>query len=342
METACAQQVARSVPPGPALYIATALSFCGCAAVCHRHRIERLLAHGRAVRLRRLRPRRPRHRHGCCEGLRARCSSRPTLLDVDLARELHRRAVDNPDGRGRVGGVEGDAERVEVAIVGEDLVRLLGVVGPVEELDPRVELPPVRLEHNFDLLGGRVKGEGAERAAVDPLAGRAGGQVDRNGRHGPLRVVGRRGEGELELAHVAHLDHRSLVARADDRHDGADLSVLSVRLEREGRPVRAEPELHVRINWPALTGQRDLHAVLGEVRELPRLARLALHPLYQRAVRRHGLDAPRRRRRRAGLVRPKLHARRERTRAVALPERADVHDGGGGDREETEEHLHLV
>ena len=62
------------------------------------------------------------------------------LQEMDVARELDRGEVDDAESAARVGDVEGHAQRVELAVVGEALVRLLGVVGRVEQLNARIEL----------------------------------------------------------------------------------------------------------------------------------------------------------------------------------------------------------
>eukprot|EP00962_Isochrysis_galbana_P024684 scaffold7579_cov137-Isochrysis_galbana.AAC.2 len=101
--------------------------------------------------------------------------------------------------------VEADHQRVELAVVGEHLERLLRVVWRVEQLDPGVELLPARLEHALQLLRRRVQWEGAQGLALDPLARDRLRQVGGQQRHLALCEVGRGVEGELVLANVADL-----------------------------------------------------------------------------------------------------------------------------------------
>ena len=84
---------------------------------------------------------------------------------------------------------------------------------------------------------------------------------------------------ELVLANVLHLDHGLLIARADEGLDRAQVAVLAVHLELHGRPVRAEPELGFHIHGAPGARERELHAILGDVVELPGLPRLPLDPL---------------------------------------------------------------
>ena len=60
------------------------------------------------------------------------------LVQVDVARELHGRQVDDANRVSWVDCVEAHAQRVELAVVREDLEGLLGVVRRVEQLDPGV------------------------------------------------------------------------------------------------------------------------------------------------------------------------------------------------------------
>ena len=72
---------------------------------------------------------------------------------MDVAWKLDGSEVDDADGVAGVGGPEANAERVEISIVGEDLEELLGVVRGTQQLDPGVQLSPVRLQHDLELLG---------------------------------------------------------------------------------------------------------------------------------------------------------------------------------------------
>mmetsp|Transcript_33260 Transcript_33260/g.87508 ORF Transcript_33260/g.87508 Transcript_33260/m.87508 type:complete len:328 (+) Transcript_33260:156-1139(+) len=225
----------------------------------------------------------------------SRACARKALLirvEVDVARELDRGEVDNAHRAALVGHVEAHAERVELAVVGEDLEGLLRVVGGVQELDAGVQLLAGRAQDNLQLLGRRVHREGAEGTAVHALALGSRRDLLGHGSHGLHGVVGGGTDGELVLAVVADLDHRGLVAGADEGLDRARLTVLTVRLEREGGPVGTEPELDVRVHGAALAGDGNLDTILGEIVELPGLAGHALDALLELAIGANVLNAP--------------------------------------------------
>merc|ERR1719331_1250172 len=257
------------------------------------------------------------------------------LVEVDVAGELHWGEVHDADGAAGVGDLEAHAQRVELAVVGEDLKGLLGVVGGVEELDPGVELSAVGVEDDLELLSVGVDGEGAQSScAVDALA-RPLRELRGDSCHGARGVVGGGAEGELVLACVADLDHGLLVAGADKGLDGAQLPVLAVGLKREGGPVGSKPELDVRVDGATLAGHRHLHTILREVLERPGLAGLALDPLRKTTVGGdlfhaplgHALD---RGQAEGGHARKLGHARGEGNAALQ-----------GGKREESSGELHL-
>ena len=127
----------------------------------------------------------------------------------------------------------------------------------LQQLDPCVERPPVRLEQDLHAVDGWVEGVGAEGAALDDHRG--GGALGRRLVH--ILACYQRGEGKLDLADVADADSVWAAGRLDDGAEGAELPVLDVDAHLARRVVRTLPQLDVRVQRPALSAEHHLHLV---------------------------------------------------------------------------------
>merc|ERR1719188_1529413 len=78
------------------------------------------------------------------------------LVEVDVARKFDSGQVVHTHGSPYVGGVEAHAERIELSIIGEYFVSLLGVVRRVQKLDFGVQLLSVSPQANLEVLGLRI------------------------------------------------------------------------------------------------------------------------------------------------------------------------------------------
>merc|ERR1719331_2575533 len=87
--------------------------------------------------------------------------------DTGSHRELDGARVDDADDVTGSGGLEDAEERSVAAILGVQLDDLLVVVRPLEELDPRVERPPVSPDEDLDAVDRRVEGVRAKRSTLD-------------------------------------------------------------------------------------------------------------------------------------------------------------------------------
>eukprot|EP00966_Prymnesium_polylepis_P324186 7380267-Prymnesium_polylepis.1 len=116
---------------------------------------------------------------------------------------LHWPRVDNTDHVPCAGRLEDCEKGAGEAVLRVQLDDLPIIVGTLEDLDARVERPPVRGEEGLHRGHHRVEGIGAQRATLDGLR-RTGGAFFRRAIHILDQDGG--GEGELKLAGVADRD----------------------------------------------------------------------------------------------------------------------------------------
>mmetsp|Transcript_7770 Transcript_7770/g.22250 ORF Transcript_7770/g.22250 Transcript_7770/m.22250 type:complete len:347 (+) Transcript_7770:218-1258(+) len=175
--------------------------------------------------------------------------------DAGSHRELDGGGVDDADDVARAGRLEDAEEGPVEAVLRVQLDHLLVVVRALQQLDPRVERPPVRLEQDLDAVDGGVEGVGAEGAALDGHA-----RVEALGRR-RVDVLGDDvgGEGKLDLADVADGNRVWAAGRLDDGAEGAELAVLDVHAHLARRVVRPLPQLDVRVQRAALSAEHHLH-----------------------------------------------------------------------------------
>eukprot|EP00962_Isochrysis_galbana_P010921 scaffold3060_cov121-Isochrysis_galbana.AAC.3 len=143
--------------------------------------------------------------------------------DPCVERELDGILVDDPDGADAAGGLDDCEERVLVPRRRVELDDLLGLVGPLRQLDLGLHVALARLEqhlHALHLLPKRVRDDAAALHALGRLARKRGvGLVHAGLDDGGVKR-------EVERCLVVHRDRLGVLRGLDDSGDGSGLAVL--------------------------------------------------------------------------------------------------------------------
>ena len=189
--------------------------------------------------------------------------------DEGFAGELKRCQVGNSNNVSTSRGVEHDVQRVEHTIVCENLILLLEVIGPVQELHLSIELTCVRVQQDLNRVNGSIKVDRVHGASLNVSSGVGGEEVSALGGHLGAGVGGSGVEGEVSRSGVVDIDGGGLVTSSDQGLDGTHHTILGVRLDLHGSPVGPDPQFDEGLDGAAIGVNADLYDFLVGIGEFP-------------------------------------------------------------------------